>query len=373
MVAVDTYKNLTKIFLVWLGLLFFVGIASLSFSHYGAKTCATKNQLPYYRWDSFWYTSIARHGYTFSTEKNSSVAFFPLYPLAIKTVNFVTTLKEDKVSLGLNIIFSLFIVVYLFRLARFDYSEIVSRNIVLAVLFFPPAYFLLSGYPEALFILLGVLSLYFARKNKWLAAGVASALLAITKPYGIFMMPALLCLYCESFDWNWRIFWKKMTWLPLLLPLVSFGGFVAFNYFKFGNPLAFLATQQTWGRSLGSPLSALWAEDKFYLIDHPILTGSNFPYVIYLSAFFFSLIALVLSWKLVKKSYLVFPVLLLVSAFLTGTLTSWDRYMLLGFPILMGPAIYLSKNKYWFYTYLAFSAVAMLIMANFFVRCFPVE
>ncbi|MDD5396569.1 MAG: hypothetical protein PHW24_00745 [Candidatus Moranbacteria bacterium] len=366
-------KKILKIFLIWLGLLMLVGIASLSLSHYGAKTCNTKNQLPYYRWDSFWYTSIARHGYTFSTEKNSSIAFFPLYPLAIKATNFIVRLRDDRVSFGLNIMFSLLMAVYLYRLALFDHSKTVSRNVVAAVLFFPPAYFLLSGYPEALFVLLGVLSLYFGRKNKWLMAGIVSALLAITKPYGIFMMPTLLCLYAEMHDWDWRIFFKKFSWTPLLFPISTFSGFVAFNYFKFGNPLAFLATQQTWGRSLGSPLTALAMEAKFYLLDSNIFTGSNFPYVIYLSSLVFSIFALTLSWKNVKKSYLVFPVLLLTSAFLTGTLTSWDRYMLLGFPILIGPAIYFSKNKYLFWAYLSFSAFAMLVMASFFVRCFPVE
>lgn len=374
------HKKLVKIFLAWLGLLFFVGFMSLSLSHYGAKTCTTKNQLPYYRWDSFWYTSIARHGYSFSTEKNSSIAFFPLYPIAIKATNFVTTFKEDKISLGLNVFFSLLIVIFLYRLARLDYSEKISRNIALAVLFFPPAYFFISGYPEALFVLLGVLSLYFGRKEKWFVAGIFSALLAITKPYGIFMMPTLFCLYvesnshaCRQTGWNWKIFFKKTSWLPLLLPLVTFGGFVLFNYLKFSNALAFLATQQTWGRSLGNPLAALIAEAKFYLFDNKILTGSNFPYVIYLASLVFSIFALILSWKLVKRSYLVFPILLLASAFLTGTLTSWDRYMLLGFPILMGPAVYFSKKKHRFWAYLAFSAFAMLVMASFFVRCFPVE
>jgi hypothetical protein len=142
---------------------------------------------------------------------------------------------------------------------------------------------------------------------------------------------------------------------------------------KFGNALAFLATQQTWGRSLGSPITALINEFKFYIIDNHILTGSNFPYLIYLTAFFFSIFAFVASWKNINKIYLIYPTLLLASAFLTGTLTSWERYMMLGFPILMGPAVYLSKYKHWFYIYLFFSASVMLFMASFFVRCFPME
>ena len=366
-------KTLVKIFLIWFLLLGFVGITSLSMSHYGAKTCTTKNQLPYYRWDSFWYTTIAQHGYTFSTEKNSSIAFFPLYSITLKAASYIMPLRLDKISLILNIVFTILSIAYLYRLALFDFSEKVSRNIVLTILFFPPTYFFLSGYPDVLFVLLGILSLYYGRKKQWLLAGLFSALLAVTKPYGIFMMPTLLFLYLDSHSWSWKIFFKKINWMPLLLPLLTFGGFVLFNYLKFGNPLAFLATQQTWGRSLGSPISALMAEFKFYFIENKIFTGSNFPYVIYLCSFFFSIFALISSWKNINKIYLVYSFLLLTSAFLTGTLTSWERYMLLGFPILMGPAVYLSKYKYLFHVYLFLSAAAMLFMASFFVRCFPME
>ncbi|MGI8777095.1 MAG: mannosyltransferase family protein [Acidimicrobiales bacterium] len=33
-------------------------------------------------WDSEWYLQIANHGYSYKPGRQSSVAFFPLYPLA---------------------------------------------------------------------------------------------------------------------------------------------------------------------------------------------------------------------------------------------------------------------------------------------------
>jgi len=351
------------------------GIISSKFSTYrdGGKICLVKKQLPFYRWDSFWYTLISRHGYSFSTDKNSSIAFFPAYPAVIKLVHTISGAKEDRISLVLNILFSALIVFFLFRLAQLDFSNVVSRNIVLVWLFFPPAYFLLSGYPEALFIFLAVFSFYFARKKAWLWAGITAGFLAVTKPYGVFMLPALLVEYWEDNDCDWRIFYRKFNWLPLLLPLLTFGGFVLFNFLKFGNPLAFLLAQHTWGRTLGNPFSALFAEFKFYLIDNSIMTGSNFPYLIYLGSFAFSLVAFALSWKKIRNAYLVFSTLLLLSAFLTGTLTSWGRYMFLGFPILIGPAIYLSKKKWLLWIYIIFSALVLLFSASFFARCYPFE
>ncbi len=367
-------KILIQFFLLWLVLLFAVGAASIHFRTYGNGKCLVRNQLPYYRWDSFWYTSIARHGYSFSTEKNSSIAYFPLYPLSIRAIHAVTNVKEPKISLAENILFAFCSVILLFRLARFDYDVRISRNIVLAWLFFPPAYFFLSGYPEALFVFLVIASFWFARKGEWGRAGLASALLAVTKPYGILILPALFVEYATQNGWNLRLFMKRADWLPLLAPLATFGAFIAYNAVAFGHPLAFLDAQATWGRSIGNPLPALSAEAEHYAFGGHALSGSGFPYLTYVAEFLFALLAIRPSWHRVRPSYLVFSVLLLLLALLTGTLTSFGRYMLDGVFLIMGLVLYLSeKKKPVFMAYLAVSAVSMLFLANLFARCFPVE
>ena len=359
--------------MVWLGLLLVVGFVAVHFSTYKVGHCEVKNQLPYYRWDSFWYTSISQHGYSFSDSKNSSIAFFPLYPMIIRVVHFVSHLKENKVSFGLNVAFSFLATLYLYRLAKLDYDEKKSLATVAVFLFFPPAYFFLSGYPDILFVLLAIVSLYFARKKNWLLTGIAGGLLSITKPYGILILPTLGLEYLWAHDWDFKIFFKKIDWLPLLLPILSFGGFVLFNYLTFHNPIAFLQAQQTWGRSLANPLLALWEEGRHYLLGGKIFAGSNFPYVIYLGSFLFSLWAFGVSWSRVRKTYLLFSFLLLLSALLTGTLTSWGRYMLLGFPVLLGSAVFLVEKKKVFALYLIASTLFLIMTASFFVRCFPFE
>ena len=365
-------KVIAVIFLVWFGLLMTVGFVARTESLYTGAKCTVKNQLPYYRWDSFWYTSIARHGYSFSHDTNSSIAFFPLYPAIIRVTHDVTGIKEDRVSFGLNILFSLLIVVFLYRLARLDYTEDVTRNIILAVLFFPPAYFFLSGYPDALFVLLTLLSLYFGRCGYWWRAGFFAALLALTKPYGIFMVPALLFEYLAQHEWQWRVLWREKNWWPLLLPLLTFGGFIVFNWLSFHEPLAFLIAQDTWGRALGQPLLSLFREARYFLSD-TVWSGGHAPYLVYLGSFFFALVAGFLAWQRVRRSYVVFSLLILGSALLTGTLTSFGRYTLLGLALIMGVAVSLSPRKKIFWTYIFFSALLLLATANLFVRCYPFE
>lgn len=366
-------KTVIKIFLLWFAILLVVGFASAHFSTSQEWKCNVKNQLPYYRWDSFWYSAISRHGYTFSDVKNSSIAFFPLYPMIIKATRSILHIRDNYLSFGLNIIFSFLATFFLYRLARIDYSEKISVGIVMVFLFFPPSYFFLSGYPDILFVLLAICSLYFGRKKAWGKAGIVAGLLALTKPYGILMFPVLLLEYLWDHHWEVKIFFKKFDWLPLLLPLVSFGGFVWFNYWKFHDSIAFFEAQQTWGRTLSNPLVALLTEAKHYLLSGNIFSGSNLPYVLYLGYFIFSLFAFWLSWSRVRKTYMLFPFLLLLAAFLTGTLTSWGRYMLLSFPILMGPAVYFSERKRVFLVYGILSITVMVFSAHYFVRCFPFE
>lgn len=157
-------RKLLALFFLWLALLLAVGFNSENLSKNPVAKCTIKKQLPFYRWDSFWYTSIARHGYFFSQSKNSSIAFFPFYPLVVRMVWEVFTFKQDQLSLALNILFSFLALLFLYKLAKLDYDEKTSSDIALVWLFFPPAYFLLSGYPEALFVLLAVLSFFLPER-----------------------------------------------------------------------------------------------------------------------------------------------------------------------------------------------------------------
>jgi len=204
------YKKILGIFLIWLFLLLIVGYASQHFSKWpGLKSCGNKFDPPYYRWDSGWYTEISQKGYSYSPDKGSSVAFWPLYPLAIRAAHKITGSRPGKIAFDLSIIFSFLATIVIYKLARLDWPEYTSRYIILFILFWPASYFLIAVYPESLFVFLAALSLYLGRKQKWLLAGIAAGLLALTKPYGIFMAPALLAEYFMASGKEWKIFFKK--------------------------------------------------------------------------------------------------------------------------------------------------------------------
>lgn len=370
-------KNIIfKIFLPWLILLLIIGYASETFSHWdGIKTCAYRLYPPYYRWDSSWYSGIAQKGYTsYSTEKNSTAAFWPLYPATINLFYQITKIRPPKIAFILSIFYSLLTIIMLYRLLKLDYAEKKCFQIILVFLLFPSSFFLISVYPESLFVFLALVSFYFGRKKTWFLAGVTSALLALTKPYGVLIMPALFMEYLESIDWKWKNLLQKKSWLWLFLPIISVLSFAYYNYIHFGEPFAFAIAQKTWGRNFGNPFISLYTEAKYYLYTNilHIFSGANIEYLIYLFSFFFSLWAFAISWKTIRKSYMIFVALVLLLALYSGTLTSWYRYMILTFPILFEPALFLLKRKNLNYFYLSISLILLIIISSLFVRCYPV-
>ena len=362
---------------VWLAILFSVGSLSQHLSTFsGLRTCSSRLYSPFYRWDSSWYTQIAQKGYrSFSVTENSSIAYWPLYPATIWLGHQTGLATFQHTQTFLSVVYALAALLMLYKLARIDYGERKSIIVTAVVMLFPAAYFFVSGYPESLFLLLVILSFYFARKENWMLAGLAAALLALTKPYGVLIAPALFFEYWIANSKQTKIFLQEYSWVWLILPILSVLGFMLFNFIKFGNALAFLATEQSWGRSLNNPLASLYLEAKDYLSPPAhLLTGSGFPYVIYVASFFLFLWALKISWTRVRRSYLFFTILVMLVALLTGTLTSWDRYMMTSLGSLVGIGVYLSeKKRYILYSYFFISLVLLVSMASLFVRCFPVE
>jgi len=119
------------------------------------------------RWDSGWYVSIASRGYFyFGPEELSNVVFFPLYPLLMKAVSFVT--GGNLVIAGI-IVSNLALLLACFFLYFLAKKELKKKSLALTSVFFllifPYSFFFTSVYTEALFLLTVVASFYFARNK----------------------------------------------------------------------------------------------------------------------------------------------------------------------------------------------------------------
>lgn len=143
--------------------------------------------------DGFYYTKIARDGYQYLQQ-----AFFPFYP---KTIRFFQKFLGSFIISGLfvaNLSFFLLFFVFAKLLELEKIKREAIKKTLLFFAFFPTSFYFVSVYAESLFLLLTLLSFYLARRGRFFWAGVVAGLASYTKPFGIFLLPALLVEYYQQ-------------------------------------------------------------------------------------------------------------------------------------------------------------------------------
>jgi hypothetical protein len=229
------------------------------------------------RHDSWWYVDIVEHGYTLGdikTGQQGTVTFFPLYPLLVK---FVAGLTGNIFLAGVLIANAALLaaLAFLYGLARDEFDEATAVRAVFYLAAAPSAVFFSAMYTESLFVALVCATFYFARRQNWQMAAAAGALAAATRNTGVLLAAviALEGLYQQGMRlrpeqllgasagatadmWLGHL-WRQAriglkSWRSLMAAayvLVGLVGYMAFLKFTFGDPLGFVHTQATWGRS----------------------------------------------------------------------------------------------------------------------------
>ncbi|MGH2730300.1 MAG: mannosyltransferase family protein, partial [Actinomycetota bacterium] len=140
------------------------------------------------RWDGVWFTCIASHGYD---ADDGSAAFFPLYPLTIRTVAAIPGVGYLGAALVISNLAFLGALVVVYGLSKSEWGEHVARRATLFLAIFPTAFFFFAPYSESLFLLFAASSLGSARSGRWPLAGVTGALAAATRSIGLVLVVAL--------------------------------------------------------------------------------------------------------------------------------------------------------------------------------------
>lgn len=198
-------------------------------------------------WDGQWYSRIARNGYFYDPKAQSSVAFYPAFPLAGRFLVWITGLDYDlALTLVANLCFFLALALlgdYLRR--RPDVPAEAGSYACLALALFPVGFFFRMAYSESLFLLLAILTLYaLARQWSILAVAALVGLATAARPVGVALIPPLLLA-------GWRRYSsprRRLVVLALATPLCGWGlaSYMIFQYMRFGDALAFVKTQVHW-------------------------------------------------------------------------------------------------------------------------------
>jgi mannosyltransferase PIG-V len=203
-------------------------------------------------WDSGWYWDIATRGYYFRPDAQSSIAFFPLYPILMRLVAApfgggaaATWVAGIVISLVAYVL--ALVTVHRFAERIFGTRE-TARRTVLYIAVFPWSLFLASVYSESLFLLTSVLAVSRAYDQRWWRAGGWGALATLTRPNGILIALPLALFAIGQKPSTRQLALRAVAFSPIPL---AFAAFCAYVYTLTGDPLGWIDAQSHWGYSLG--------------------------------------------------------------------------------------------------------------------------
>jgi len=313
------------------------------------------------KWDAHWYTYIAGHGYT-----SQSIVFFPAIIVFIKILaHFGLSFAVAGLLICNLFAFLSFWIMYLtFQL---DFSEREVRYSLLAYAVMPTSLFLNSIYTEPIFITFSLACIYFARSRKWWYSGVAGALATLTRNLGIFLFIFLLYEFIKTYP---RLRKVKYSALPLFFPPAALVLFMIYNFYLLGNPIAFIVSQQGWGRHLGLPWQNIWNNLPLTFANNPAnQPGAALDSFIVTISLAGLLCTTFLPKFKVHTSYLIIGWLwFIIPLVFTATelpLYSMSRFILPIFPLYLFFARLPEKI---FYCYIIVSAFTLLLCASLFIN-----
>lgn len=341
------------------------GVATLLFGYLGFIT--VENVFPetwgaiWKQWDTSHYLVISKHGYS---GQGFLICFFPLYPICIR---LLSALLPDSLLAGMLISNVAFVagLYFLYKLIRLDYERRVAELAVLFCVCFPTAYFFHVAYAESLFFALAIGSIYWARKERWVIAGLLGFLAALTRLPGLVLGAVLAVEYLEQRRFDWRAI--RPALLCTAFPFLGFGVYLLINHQVHGSPLHFLETFGShFDRRLSLPFEGLKNSWLGIFLSSPTkrltIWGENL--------FFFFLSSIVLVWCVwrLRRSYAVYGLLIWVLTFCLNFWLSVPRFIMMFFPMFIAAALFTEKRPVFRYAALFTSIFLYAIGTIQFVR-----
>lgn len=313
------------------------------------------------KFDAGWYGSIALDGYEFAGgfDTQQNIAFFPAYPIVLRTLGYVAGAFEPGVSrdqrmaraLWAGVLFSIlaftWAATYFARLARETIGHDDASAAVALLAAYPFAVFYSAPYTESLFLLGSIAAFYHYRKREWLRAGLWGALVGLTRPNGCFISVVLVCVTVEQL---WRassLQRREYPFGPAIVaaaaPVAGMLAYSAYIRHLTGFWFGWARVHSAWGRSfLGlSPLGRVgeWVENGLLMqvaADVPIDALNALALTF----------AVAMLWPIFRRVGLaacVFVLVNIVPPMLTGSVLSMGRFTSTLFPIFLALAAVLPR------------------------------
>lgn len=334
--------------------------------------------------DGAQYLKIAQNGYLPLTQ-----AFFPLYPVSIRIVSFITNIPHLLSGLLISILSCIGICILLNKyLQNLSFTQKEIKWFFLFFLTFPTSFFLLSLYTESIFLLLFLGSLVSLQYKKLVLASICGLAIGLTRVTGIFliipMFAQLLQMYLDHpnrlspVQGILEVLKKRKNVMVLVAPLVGISLYSIFLKLTTGDYFAFFNLQKVSNATRSTDLvllpQVLYRYIKIFMTATP-----NFQYFVAIIEFitlifvggliFYDLLKIIKNSKKKQFSLIglhVYSISVLILPTLTGTLSSLPRYAL---PLLSTYLILAKfKNTYIKIAVASIFLILHLIFFSFFIQ-----
>jgi len=299
---------------------------------------------PWFRWDAQYYIWATSRGFSV---QDGSASFHPLLSLLAKPIFYLTgaplfalLLIATLATLGLYFCF--------YRLARLDLEDEPAWRATLLFAVFPVSYVFYAPYTESTFLLFSVLLFYFARKRRWLLAGICGALATLTRQQGLFLVVPLAM---EIWSARER---KPLVLSSLLLIPIAYVLWILYRTFALADSYPDLSSFHglVYSTLISRSAHQVVAEQDFlfplhalYLAFVKLWQDPNVPTSTDLFIGALVITITILAWRYLRNSYRVYVLIILILSFgyhtgmqVSSPYMGLPRHLLLAFPIFIGLA-----------------------------------
>ena len=340
-------------------------------------------------WDGEHYVALAAGGYL-QPPDNVSPAFFPLYPLLVRSL---AELFGGPLALGalsvwgvlLSLIAFPFALYFLYNIAREGWGERTAQVTLLSLAFFPTSFFFNAAYTESLFLALsgGCIWALRVRRDLLLACALCGFATA-TRNVGVFLLVPL------AYEWLRGEAGRGYGWgkgvASLALASSGLVAYAAYLWSRSGDLFLFYSAQGYWSRrptDLSTSVTSVFVEAYESLAglfrprpmaDSAVedlmgrLNGTTDAYNLLFLLFAAAL--LVAGLRVLPFSLSAYTFLLVIPAVFFGKpetpLMGFPRYVLVAFPLFIVLAVLL-KNRRHLGLWLGLSAAYSLVLCAEFV------
>ena len=314
--------------------------------------------------DGGWYQAIATGGYFYEPGRQSSIAFFPTYPM---------TVRGAGLALGGDFRLAGWLVAVLAGAAAVVAFTVwvwprlprpAALTAVALLLLYPYSFFLYGAlYSDSMFLLLAIAAFLLVETRHYWTAGLIGALATAGRPVGVAVAAGLVVRTLEQLAEQRRatgpdpgrtrlsdllravrdVRWRQ---LGVLVAGLGLAAWMVYLWTSFGDPLAFATVQAAPGWNQGGG-PRTWF--KFDYVGTLLWRSPDLAVRLTAQALMVLLAILLLRrvWRLFGWGYLAYAVVVLAIPLLgTKDFMGTGRYVLAAFPVIAAGAHVLATVRY---------------------------